>query len=79
MIKKELAMAQNLMKQLVNRRRSEREFDIGDMVYLKVKRFQQHAFSPTLASKLSPKYYDSFLVEAKVGKVAYHLKLSLDV
>lgn len=39
MIKKELTTAQNRMKQMADKRRSERSFDLGDMVYLKVKRF----------------------------------------
>ena len=44
-------------------------------VYWKVKRFLQHSFSSTPASKLSPKYFGPFTVLAKVGKVAYKLQL----
>ena len=54
MIKKELVVAQNRMKQFVDKRRSEKVFKEGDMVYLRVKRFQQHVLSTSPASKLSP-------------------------
>ena len=52
-----------------------RVFEVGDMVYLRVKCFQQHSFSNSSASKLSIKYYGHFLVVAKVGKIAYRLQL----
>lgn len=74
MIKKELTIAQNRMKQLVDSR-SERTFEVGDMVYLKVKRFQQQLFSLTPTLKLSSKYYGPFPILAKIGKVAYRLQL----
>jgi len=38
-LKKELTTAQNRMKQVADKRRSDRDFNVGDIVYLKVKRF----------------------------------------
>ena len=63
------------MKQMANQNKSERSFE-GDQVYLKVKIFQQQLFSTTTTSKLSPKYYESFAMMAKVGERAYRLQLS---
>ena len=63
------------MKQMADWNRSKRLFEVGDQVYLKVKRFQQQLFSTTPTSKLSPKYYGSFAVVAKVGERAYKLQL----
>jgi len=75
LLKKELTTAQNRMKQTADKRRSEREFEVGDRVYLKVKRFLQHSFSPLPVTKLSPKYFGPYVVLARVGKVAYKLQL----
>jgi len=45
LLKKELANAQNRMKQFVNRRRSEREFAVGEEVYLKLRHVHLKALS----------------------------------
>ena len=73
LIKKELAATQNRMKQYANK--SEWKFTVGDLVYLRVKSFQQKSFSLSPFSKLSPKYYGPFLIVAKAGPVAYKLQL----
>ena len=74
-IKKELTLANQRMKQLADRHRTERQFEEGAEVYLKVRRFQQHLFSPGPISKLSPKFYGPFRILARVGPVAYRLQL----
>ena len=71
---KELSTAQNRMKQFANRR-SEREFNVGDLVYLKLKHTHQKALSQGQVTKLSPKFYSPFPVTAKFEKVAYQLQL----
>ncbi|XP_052171660.1 uncharacterized protein LOC127787642 [Diospyros lotus] len=74
-LKRELTNVQNRMEQAVDKRRSDRDFEVGDKVFLKVKRFLQQPFMPTPISKLSPKYFEPYVIEAKVGKVAYKLRL----
>lgn len=74
-LKQELASAQNHMKQNADRRRSEREFETGDQVYLRLRHNHLKSISRGKVSKLSPKYYGPFLVEARIGRVAYRLKL----
>ena len=53
LLKRELTTTQNRMKQTADKKRSEREFEVGDKVYLKVKRFLQHSFSTLSVSKLN--------------------------
>lgn len=45
------------------------------MVYLKLQPYRQHSLRKMRNQKLSPKFYGPYPVEAKVGQVAYRLKL----
>jgi len=63
------------MKQQANKNRSEREFSVGDMVYLKLQPYVQAIVAPRSNQKLSFWFYGPFRVLARVGKVAYKLEL----
>ncbi|KAA3470567.1 reverse transcriptase [Gossypium australe] len=65
------------MKQTTDGRGSDREFQVGDYVYLKLQPYWQHTVRMLLNQKLSPKCFGLYPVEAKVGNVAYQLKLPL--
>lgn len=60
LVKAELARAQNRMKQLADKKRSEREFLVGEKVYLKLGQQHLKALTHQPISKLSPKYYGPF-------------------
>ena len=63
------------MKLQVDTHRTKREFEIGDWVLLKLQKYEQQFVQSRKNHKLSPKYYESFKVLNKVGKVAYKLNL----
>ncbi|GKA78748.1 retrotransposable element Tf2 [Tanacetum coccineum] len=78
MIKFHITRAQDRMKKYADLKRSEREFDVGMWVYLKLQPYRQLTIRKSVQNKLSAKYYGPFLIVAKVGVVAYKLDLPED-
>ncbi|KAB2599988.1 hypothetical protein D8674_010259 [Pyrus ussuriensis x Pyrus communis] len=75
MLKNNLIIAQNRMKVQADKNRSERTFEVGDWVYLKLIPYQLQSLATHAYHKLHPKFYGPFEVLEKVGSVAYKLKL----
>lgn len=75
MLKFHLLRAQHRMKQLADVHRSERSFDIGDFVYVKLQPYRQNSVISRANQKLAPKYYGPYKVLDTRGKVAYKLEL----
>jgi hypothetical protein len=55
--------------------RSERQFALGDWVYLKLQPYVQSSVAARASHKLSFKFFGPYQVIAKVGSVAYKLAL----
>ncbi|KAL0331636.1 UNVERIFIED_CONTAM: Transposon Ty3-G Gag-Pol polyprotein [Sesamum angustifolium] len=66
---------QNRMKAFADKHRTERSFEVGDEVYLKLHPYKQSSVQLRRNMKLAPKYYGPFRILAKVGPVAYRLAL----
>lgn len=75
LIQQQLVRAQNRMKHYANSNRSEREFQVGDMVYLKLQPHLQSSIAPRGNNKLIFRFYGPFKVIQKVGAAAYKLDL----
>jgi len=64
------------MKQQVDQHRSERSFDIGDWVFLRLQPYKQMSLKQAKKdNKLSPKYYGPYKVLQNIGTMAYKLEL----
>ena len=74
-VKHNLQHAQHRMIQLGNKHRSERQFSIGDLVYLKLQPYRQKTLGHRYSKKLASKYYGPYKVLARIGTVAYKLQL----
>lgn len=63
------------MKQQVDKGRVEKEFTIGDSVFVKLKPYMQQSVEFRQNNKLSPLYFRPYIVKNKIKAVAYRLKL----
>lgn len=63
------------MKQQADKGRIEREFSVGDSVYVKLQPYVQTSVATRANHKLSFKYFGPFPIVQRVGKVAYKLQL----
>ena len=63
------------MKKNADKKRTERSFAVGDFVYLKLQPYVQYSVAPCAHHKLQFKFYGPFEVLARVGSVAYQLRL----
>ncbi len=70
-----LQVAQNRIKQQTDKHRNEREYSVGDWVYLKLQPYRQVSAAARRNPKLAARYYGPYEIIGKVGQVAYKLKL----
>jgi ribosomal protein L21E len=70
-----LLRAQQRMKAQEDKHRSEREFQVGDMVYVKLQPYTQTSIAQRANRKLFFKFFGPYEIISRIGKVAYRLKL----
>jgi hypothetical protein len=75
LIQQHLARAQNRMKLQADKNRTERSFDIGAWVYVKLQPYVQTSVASRASQKLSFRFFGPYQVLDKIGSVAYKLKL----
>ncbi|CAL2248377.1 unnamed protein product [Prunus armeniaca] len=75
LLRANLLAAQTRMKVQADKHRTEREFQVGDLVYLRLVPYQHLSLASHPFHKLQPKFYGPFEVLSRVGTVAYRLKL----
>ncbi|MCI28892.1 transposon TF2-1 polyprotein, partial [Trifolium medium] len=74
-LKANLARTQQIMKKFADSKRRFAEFQIGDMVLVKLQPYRQHSIALHRNKKLSMWYFGPFPVIERVGQVAYKLLL----
>ncbi|XP_070045796.1 uncharacterized protein [Nicotiana tomentosiformis] len=79
LLKHHLSRAQLRRKNQADKHMSDRSFQVGDWVYLKVQPYKQTTISSQPYHKPSSKFYGPFQVTKRIGSVAYTLLLSTSV
>ncbi|KAF2289658.1 hypothetical protein GH714_037755 [Hevea brasiliensis] len=74
-LKSHLSRAANQMKQYVDLKSRDVEFQVGDHVYLKLQPYRQQSVSKRASQKLASRYFGPYRVLERVGKLAYKLEL----
>ncbi|XP_049387928.1 uncharacterized protein LOC125852239 [Solanum stenotomum] len=74
-LKENLAKAQNRMKMYAHKKRSEKEFEVGDWVFLKLQPYRQTSIDMRRSLELASKFYSPYQVIQKIRTVAYKLVL----
>lgn len=67
LLKYHLSKAQHKMKENANKHRTEREFNVGDRVYIKLQPYRQKSVAVRRSLKLSSKFFGPFPIIARVG------------
>lgn len=76
MLKAHLLRAQQRMKHHADRKRTEREFSIGEQVLLKLQPYVQSSIVSRPCPKLAYKFFGPYRIISRVGSRAYKLELS---
>lgn len=74
-LKLHLIKAQDRMKRLAAPHRTDKEFDVGDLVCLKLQPYRQNSLVPRYSHKLSARFYGPSKITHRIGKAAYRLQL----
>ncbi|XP_076917864.1 uncharacterized protein LOC143578083 [Bidens hawaiensis] len=63
------------MVKQANKKRLEKEFNVGDMVYLKLQQYRQKSVHDRKSNKLSKQFFGPYKVLERIGQVAYKLEM----
>lgn len=75
LVQQHLLRAQKYMKYQADKHRTDRNFDVGDWVYLKVQPYVQSSLALRSSNKLSFRFFGPYQIVNKINDVAYKLLL----
>lgn len=75
LVRENLQESQARMKHFADKHRTDKEYSVGDWVYLRLRPYRQMSVAVRRNLKLSARYFGQFQITQKVGSVAYKLDL----
>lgn len=78
LLQQQLVRAQLRQKHQADKNRTERHFEVGDSVYLKLQPYVQTSIATRSSHKLSFRYFGPYKIIQKIGAVAYKLELPVN-
>ncbi|WVZ86941.1 hypothetical protein U9M48_033652 [Paspalum notatum var. saurae] len=75
LLQQHLVRARHRMKRQADKNRSERQFEVGESVFVKLQPYVQSSLAPRANQKLAFKFFGPFTIVAKINDVAYKLEL----
>ena len=77
-LKEHLQLTQDKIKKYADLRRREVQYQVGELVLLKVRTYRQTSLRKKRNEKLSPKFFRPYKIVERIGSVAYKLELPDD-
>ncbi|MCI23813.1 RNA-directed DNA polymerase (Reverse transcriptase), partial [Trifolium medium] len=74
-LRSQLQRAQDRMKMQADKKRSDRSFEVGEWVFVKLRAHRQNSVVTRINAKLAARYYGPYPIVERIGAVAYRLKL----
>ncbi|GJT99431.1 reverse transcriptase, partial [Tanacetum coccineum] len=76
-LKGALEQTRHRMAKQANKKRMEKQFKVGDCVYLRLRNYRQTSVAARENQKLSKRYFGPYRILEKIGQVAYRLDLPI--
>jgi hypothetical protein len=77
LLQQQLHYAQDRMRKQDDKHHSERSFQVGDSIYLKMQPYIQTSVANCSTQKLAFKFYGPYTILKKIGAIAYKLALPI--
>lgn len=74
-LRSHLLRAQDRLKAQADKKRSDRSFEIGEWVFVKLRAHRQNSVVTRINAKLAARYYGPYPITERIGAVAYKLRL----
>jgi hypothetical protein len=75
LLKENLQTTQNQHKISADKHKIERNFEVGDLVFLRLQPYRQPSLKKSGAENLKPIFYGPYRIMRRVGEVAYEIEL----
>lgn len=74
-LQRKLIKAQATMKQFADKQRRDVQYEVGQLVYVKLRPYRQLSVRQGRSNKLTKRYFGPFCILERIGQVAYRLQL----